>query len=120
MIPAAVRVRSDSRSGAFRYRQRLLVGSLASRRFDLATGEKARARSQSGEIVTEVEVSDEVMKGVVSLPHGFGHTRPGSRTAVATRLQPGANANQLTDEGPHDVPSGIHNANGSSVEIART
>lgn len=97
----------------------LLVHPDDAKRFGLATGEKARVRSQSGEIVTEVEVSAEVMQGVVSLPHGFGHTRPGSRTQVAARLQPGANANQLTDEGPLDVPSGTHIANGIPVEIAR-
>ena len=96
----------------------LLVHPDDAKRFGLATGEKARVRSQSGEIVTEVEVSAEVMRGVVSLPHGFGHTRPGSRTQVAARLQPGANANQLTDEGPLDVPSGTHIANGIPVEIA--
>ena len=96
----------------------LLVHPDDARRFGLATGEKARVRSKSGEIVTEVEVSDEIMPGVVSLPHGFGHTRPGSRTQIATALQPGANANQLTDEGPLDVPSGTHVANGIPVEIA--
>ena len=102
-----------------RTRCTLLMHPDDAKRFGLATGEKARVRSKSGEIVTEVEVSDEMMMGVVSLPHGFGHTRPGSRTPVATRLQPGANANQLTDEGPLDVPSGTHIANGIPVEVAR-
>jgi anaerobic selenocysteine-containing dehydrogenase len=97
----------------------LLMHPDDAKRFGLATGEKARVRSKSGEVVTEVEVSAEMMQGVVSLPHGFGHTRPGSRTQVATRLQPGANANQLTDEGPLDVPSGTHIANGIPVEVVR-
>lgn len=97
----------------------LLIHPDDARRFGLEDGGKARVRSRSGEIVTAVEVSDEMMRGVVSLPHGFGHTRPGSRTRVATKLQPGANANQLTDELPLDVPSGTHIANGIPVEIAR-
>jgi anaerobic selenocysteine-containing dehydrogenase len=102
-----------------RSRCTLLVHPADAERLGLASGAKARVRSRSGEIVTDVEVSDEMMKGVVSLPHGFGHTRPGSRTQVATRLQPGANANQLTDELPLDVPSGTHIANGIPVEVAR-
>jgi len=97
----------------------LLVSPADAARFGLEDGGKARVKSRSGEIVTEVEVSDEMMKGVVSLPHGFGHTRPGNRTRTATRLQPGANANQLTDELPLDVPSGTHIANGIPVDIAR-
>jgi anaerobic selenocysteine-containing dehydrogenase len=97
----------------------LLIHPDDARRFGLEDGGKARVRSRSGEVVTAVEVSDEMMRGVVSLPHGFGHTRPGSRTRVATKLQPGANANQLTDELPLDVPSGTHIANGIPVEVAR-
>ncbi|MEZ4331050.1 MAG: molybdopterin-dependent oxidoreductase [Myxococcota bacterium] len=102
-----------------RNRCTLLIHPDDASRIGITTGDKARIRSRSGEIVTEVEVSDEMMRGVVSLPHGFGHTRPGQRTRVATRLQPGANANQLTDELPLDVPSGTHIANGIPVEIAR-
>ncbi|MBY0400614.1 molybdopterin-dependent oxidoreductase [Myxococcota bacterium] len=102
-----------------RERCTLLVHPDDARRFGLEHGGKARVRSRSGEIVTQVEVSDEMMQGTVSLPHGFGHTRPGSRTQIATKLQPGANANQLTDELPLDVPSGTHIANGIPVEVAR-
>lgn len=78
---------------------------------------KVRVRSRSGEVVAEAEVSAEMMPGVVSLPHGFGHARKGTRTSVASELQPGVNANQLTDELPLDVPSGTHIANGIPVEI---
>ena len=74
-------------------------------------------RSRSGEVVAEAQVSDEMMPGVVSLPHGFGHDRPGSRLGVAEADQPGVNANQLTDEMPLDAPSGTHIANGIPVDI---
>jgi anaerobic selenocysteine-containing dehydrogenase len=86
-------------------------------RLGIENGGKARVRSRSGEVIAEAQVSSEMMPGVVSLPHGFGHTRPGSQLGVAAVKQPGVNANQLTDEMPLDVPSGTHIANGIPVEI---
>lgn len=101
-----------------RARCTLLVNPSDAARLGLADGGKARVRSRSGEVVAEVEVSDEMMRGVVSLPHGFGHSRGGSQLAIAANKQPGVNANQLTDELSLDVPSGTHIANGIPVEIA--
>lgn len=96
----------------------LLVNPTDARRLGLAPGGKARVRSRSGEVVADVEVSDEMMRGVVSLPHGFGHLRAGAQLTVAATKQPGVNANQLTDELPLDLPSGTHIANGIPVELA--
>jgi anaerobic selenocysteine-containing dehydrogenase len=100
-----------------RNRCTLLVSREDADRFGLETGGKARIASRSGELDVEVEVGDEMMPGVVSLPHGFGHGRAGSKLGVASTLQPGVNANQLTDELPLDVPSGTHIANGIPVRI---
>ena len=100
-----------------RNRCTLLVSREDADRFGLETGGKARIASRSGELDVEVEVGDEMMPGVVSLPHGFGHGRAGSRLGVASTLQPGVNANQLTDELPLDVPSGTHIANGIPVRL---
>ena len=44
-----------------------------------------------------LEVTDEIMPGVVSLPHGWGHHRPGIRLAVAA-AHAGASLNDVTDE----------------------
>lgn len=44
----------------------------------------------------EVEASDDMMPGVVSLPHGYGHALPGVRLSIAGTL-PGASANDVTD-----------------------
>jgi len=103
---------------AGRARCTLLVHPEDARRLGLSHGGRARVRSRSGQVVADVEVSDEMMRGVVSLPHGFGHARDGVQLAIAARKQPGVNANQLTDEQPLDVPSGTHIANGIPVEIA--
>jgi len=86
-------------------------------RLGLAPGGRARVRSRSGEIEAPVEVSEEMMPGVVSLPHGFGHAAPGSRQRVAARLQPGANSNLLADGAGIDALSGNAVLNGIAVEV---
>ena len=52
-------------------------------RLGLADGGRAVLRSAAGEIEAPVEVTDAVMKGVVSVPHGWGHDEPGMRMSVA-------------------------------------
>ena len=80
----------------------------------LADGELARVSSRTGAIRAPVEVTEDVMRGVVSLPHGFGHDREGTALSVA-RAHAGASINDLTDELELDVPSG--NAALSGVEV---
>jgi anaerobic selenocysteine-containing dehydrogenase len=95
----------------------LLISPTDADRLGIKNRGKARVSSRSGEVIAEAQVSAEMMPGVVSLPHGFGHTRKGSQLGVAATDQPGVNSNQLTDEIPLDVPSGTHIANGIPVEI---
>ena len=83
----------------------------------LESGKYVRVRSRVGEIEVECLVSDEMMPGVVSLPHGYGHKLQGVRLSVAQKKQPGACSNYLTDELALDVPSGTHVANGIPVEV---
>ncbi|MET8850221.1 molybdopterin oxidoreductase family protein [Amycolatopsis sp. NPDC004625] len=80
----------------------------------LGLGEKAVVRSSAGELVVEVEPTDSIMPGVVSLPHGWGHA--GSSQRVAAQ-HPGVNANALTDELVVDVPSGNAVFNGVPVTV---
>jgi anaerobic selenocysteine-containing dehydrogenase len=81
----------------------------------LADGSRVRVRSRTGEIVVEVASSVEMRPGVVSLPHGWGHDRAGIRMDIAQR-QPGASANDLTDELELDV-SGNAALNGLAVYV---
>lgn len=60
--------------------------------------------------------TDEVMKGVVSLPHGWGHNRSGVRLSVATRYA-GASMNDLTDEKVFDPISGNASLNAIPATI---
>ena len=96
----------------------LLVHPADAARRKLSQGGRARVRSRVGELEIDVEISDEMMPGVVSLPHGFGHRIQGTRLGIAIDKQPGVNANTLTDDAPLDVPSGTSVANGIPVEVS--
>jgi anaerobic selenocysteine-containing dehydrogenase len=86
-------------------------------RLALVDGEEASVRSRTGAIVAQVEVTDAIMPGVVSLPHGWGHDVPGAVQRVAA-AHAGTNSNVLADEQLIDVPSGNAVLNGIPVELA--
>jgi len=100
-----------------RERCTLLVHPVDAERLGVEDGARAWVRSRVGEVVAPVEVSDEIMPGVVSLPHGFGHGQPGARLRVAATLQPGVSSNRLTDETGLDALSGNAVLNGIPVEV---
>jgi anaerobic selenocysteine-containing dehydrogenase len=83
----------------------------------LSSGGVARIRSEAGEVEAIVEVDDGIVRGVVSLPHGWGHDRPGSRLSVAAG-QPGVNSNLLAPGHLVDVPSGNAAVNGIPVQVS--
>jgi anaerobic selenocysteine-containing dehydrogenase len=85
-------------------------------RLSLADGDAAQVTSRAGGLTVRVEVTDRVMPGVVSLPHGWGHDVPGTRLSVAA-TSPGVNSNVLTDEFVIDPLSGNSVLNGIPVEI---
>jgi anaerobic selenocysteine-containing dehydrogenase len=88
------------------------------RRLGLADGQPAYVRSAAGAIAVPVEVTDAVMPGVVSLPHGWGHDAPGTKLRVAA-AHAGVNSNLLADVASMDPLSGNSVLNGIPVEIAR-
>ncbi|MFD4373045.1 molybdopterin oxidoreductase family protein [Streptomyces sp. NPDC058486] len=85
-------------------------------RLRLADGAPARIKGEGGELTVEVEVTDAMRPGVVSLPHGWGHDRPGTRLSVAA-ARPGVNVNQLLDGSLLDPLSGTAVLNGFPVEV---
>jgi anaerobic selenocysteine-containing dehydrogenase len=85
-------------------------------RLQLSDGGSARITSRVGEVVAPVEVTDEIMPGVVSLPHGWGHGQKGSRQSVASEYA-GVNSNLLTDETLIDPLSGNAVLNGIPVRV---
>jgi anaerobic selenocysteine-containing dehydrogenase len=85
-------------------------------RLALVDGEDAVVRSRAGEIVVPVEVTDDVMPGVVSIPHGWGHDLPGVSLSVAGE-HAGTNSNVLSDELVLEPLSGTAVLNGIPVEL---
>ncbi|WP_455354685.1 molybdopterin oxidoreductase family protein [Streptomyces sp. SYSU K217416] len=85
-------------------------------RLGLADGATARITADGGALDVPVEVTDTVRTGVVSLPHGWGHSRPGTRMKVAA-ASPGVNVNQLLDGSRLDPLSGTAVLNGFPVEV---
>jgi anaerobic selenocysteine-containing dehydrogenase len=83
----------------------------------LGLGSRALVSSRSGQVELPVQVSDEIMPGVVSIPHGWGHDEPGSVLGVASR-HAGANSNLLADDQLVDPVSGNAVLNGIPVELA--
>ncbi len=94
----------------------LLVSPGDARRLGLEDGGRAKVRSRVGELVAPVAVTDEIMPGVVSLPHGFGHGAAGVHLRVAA-THAGVSSNQLADETLLDALSGNAVLNGIPVEV---
>ncbi|MFI7289095.1 molybdopterin-dependent oxidoreductase [Streptomyces anulatus] len=85
-------------------------------RLGLVDGATARIESSGGGIEAPAEITDTVRSGVVSLPHGWGHSRPGTRMTVAA-AHPGANVNQLLDGTLLDPLSGTAVLNAIPVSV---
>ena len=84
-------------------------------RFELEDGCQATVRSATGEVQAQVEASEHLRPGVVSLPHGFSDTLGLSQA----NLKQGANYNVLAATDVVDVPSGTAALNGIRVQVAR-
>ena len=82
----------------------------------IVTGDRVTVTSSGGHIEVPAEVTEAIMPGVVSMPHGWGHGRPGTRMAVANE-SPGVNTNILSPPDFLDEPSGNGALNGIPVTV---
>ncbi|MBI5270995.1 MAG: molybdopterin-dependent oxidoreductase [Burkholderiales bacterium] len=101
----------------------LLVHPTDAARLGLVAGAPARLRPAGSlgdepgrEVVAPVVLSEDMLPGVVCLPHGWGHDQPGARLALAAE-RPGANLNALLDEAWRDPLSGNAVLSGMPVEV---
>jgi anaerobic selenocysteine-containing dehydrogenase len=85
-------------------------------RLGLRDGAEAVVRSRAGSVTVPVEVTDAVRLGVVSIPHGWGHSSPGTRTGVAS-AHAGVNSNVLADDLLVDALTGTAVLNGIPVTL---
>lgn len=85
---------------------------------NLKSGQNVLVKSHVGSIELPVEISDEMMQGVVSIPHGWGHGRSGVQLSVAQE-HAGGSINDLTDNQSIDALSGTASFSGIRVSVER-
>ncbi len=84
----------------------------------LIDGEMVTIASRTGQVEAPLEITDNMMPGVVSLPHGWGHNLPGVQLRVAA-ASAGVNCNLLADEALLDPLSGNAVLNGIPVTVSK-
>jgi anaerobic selenocysteine-containing dehydrogenase len=85
----------------------------------LADGQRVRVTSPHGSVEIAIQITDTMMPGVVSLPHGFGHARAGTRLGLA-HAHAGVSYNDLSGTDAVDAVSGNAALNGTPVEVFAT
>lgn len=105
-------------SGLMRGRERctLLIHPDDAAGNGVSDGQLVEVSTSEGSVVVVAEVSDEMMPGVVSLPHGWGHGVGGTRMDVANS-HPGVNVNRLNPGALVDVPSNTQVVNGVPCRV---
>ncbi|MBC7995071.1 MAG: molybdopterin-dependent oxidoreductase [Rhizobacter sp.] len=99
------------------FRCTAMVHPADAQRLGLVDGAMARIAGRAGNTIeAQVEVSDTIMQGVVSLPHGWGHNLPGAQLGLASE-RPGSNLNAVLDENLRDPVSGNAVLGGVAVEV---
>ena len=87
-------------------------------RANLTNGDLASVTSRVGKVEIETEVTEDIMQGVISIPHGWGHHRENTRTSIASK-RPGVSINDLTDEQFVDNLTGTSVLNGVPVSVCK-
>ena len=93
-----------------------LVNPADAARLGLADGGRARITRGDRSIEVVVGISDEMMPGVISVPHGWGHDHAATRLRVAAE-RPGVNLNEILDPELRDPLSGNAVLSGVAVDV---
>jgi anaerobic selenocysteine-containing dehydrogenase len=99
-------------------RAALLIHPKDARARGIGEGDPVEIEAANGTLQVRAELCEDLRQGVVSLPHGFGHTEPGTRMALA-EAHPGVNLNRLAAGDRIDVPSWNAAYNGLPVTVRR-
>jgi anaerobic selenocysteine-containing dehydrogenase len=94
----------------------LLMHSDDAQLLKLINGQTVTVSSNVGSVKITLEITDNMMPGVVSIPHGWGHSAPGIKMAIAQK-HAGVSLNDLTDETQIDRLTGNANFSGTLVNI---
>ncbi|GFD94392.1 oxidoreductase [Alteromonas sp. KUL156] len=87
-------------------------------KYGIGDGDEVNVKSRVGQLTIEAEITDAIMPGVVSIPHGWGHNKKGIKLSVASQ-HPGVNTNILTDDLQVDELSGNAVLNGVPVILEK-
>ncbi|WP_166269749.1 molybdopterin-dependent oxidoreductase [Marinobacter caseinilyticus] len=94
----------------------LMIHPKDASRCGLSEGDAAEVSSEAGRIVVPIEITEDLMPGVVSIPHGWGHTRQGTQQAIA-EAHAGASINDIICDDQIDPLSGTSVLNGQTVTV---
>ena len=94
----------------------LMLHPKTAEQYGIKDGQNVKVTSRVGSITIAAEVTDELMRGVVSIPHGFGHDRKGVKQKIA-QAHAGVSVNDLTDDTLIDQLSGNAAVNGVPVQL---
>lgn len=94
----------------------LMLHPQTAEQYGIEDGQDVKVTSRVGSVVIAAEVTDELMPGVVSIPHGFGHGRKGVKQKIAQE-HAGVSVNDLTDDTLIDQLSGNAAVNGVPVQL---
>ncbi|HET9315555.1 MAG TPA: molybdopterin dinucleotide binding domain-containing protein, partial [Vicinamibacteria bacterium] len=94
----------------------LLVNADDAGRRGWREGQRVRVQSRVGTVEASVQITEDIMPGVVSLPHGWGHHRSGTRLSVA-HAHAGVSLNDLTDDQSVDALCGTASFSGTPVRV---
>ena len=94
----------------------VMVSPKDAARSGLQAGDSAEISTDTGTIVLPVEITDDIMPGVISVPHGWGHDRPGVEQSVAS-AHAGASINDVISDQQIDPLVGTSVLNGQTVRL---
>ena len=99
----------------------VMMHSSDAAKLQLTDDQEVTVRSATGSIAIPVEITDNLMPGVLSIPHGFGHTKKGARLDVAMKEgNAGVSVNDITDQSRIDPVTGNAAFSGQIVTILST
>ncbi len=99
-----------------RNRCTLLIHTQDANSLNIEEGQKVIVTSNVGKVNLPIEITDHIMQGVVSIPHGFGHHRKGTKITIAQE-NAGVSINDLTNNMQLDVLTGNADFSGTRVKI---
>lgn len=94
-----------------------MMNSIDAQALGVQDGDLLTVKSRVGEVNIPVETTDDIMQGVLSIPHGFGHHRQGTQLSIAEGKAAGVSVNDITDDSFVDGLSGTAALNGIPVVV---